>query len=95
MTDNLKRAIALLDDVASGISATDAYQRGRIAERIMIVAWLRNGNAWLNNGECCGAKDSDGVCLAPACPWGEELEALHKAADAIEAGEHLAQETQT
>ena len=41
MTDNLERAMALLDDVASGISATDAYQRGRIAERTMIVAWLR------------------------------------------------------
>jgi hypothetical protein len=34
--------MALLDDVASRISATDAYQRGRIAERIMIVAWLRD-----------------------------------------------------
>ena len=42
MTDNLERAMALLDDVASGISATDAYQRGRIAERIMIAAWLRD-----------------------------------------------------
>jgi len=41
MTDNLERAMALLDDVASRISATDAYQRGRIAERTMIVAWLR------------------------------------------------------
>ena len=41
MTDNLERAMALLDDVASGISATDAYQRGRIAERTMIAAWLR------------------------------------------------------
>jgi hypothetical protein len=41
MTDKLTQALALLDDVASGISATDAYQRGRIAERIMIVAWLR------------------------------------------------------
>jgi hypothetical protein len=42
MTDKLTQAMALLDDVASGISATDAYQRGRIAERIMIVAWLRD-----------------------------------------------------
>ena len=41
MTDNLERAMALLDDVVSGISATDAYQRGRIAERLMIAAWLR------------------------------------------------------
>ena len=89
MTDKLTQAMALLDDVASGISATDAYQRGRIAERIMIVAWLLDAKTWLNNGECCGAKDSDGVCLAPACEWGEELKALHKAADAIEAGEHL------
>jgi hypothetical protein len=41
MTDKLTQAMALLDDVASGISATDAYQRGRIAERLMIAAWLR------------------------------------------------------
>ena len=40
MTDKLTQAMVLLDDVASRISATDAYQRGRIAERIMIVAWL-------------------------------------------------------
>jgi hypothetical protein len=40
MTDKLTQAMALLDDVASRISTTDAYQRGRIAERIMIVAWL-------------------------------------------------------
>jgi len=89
MTDKLERAMALLDDVASGISATDAYQRGRIAERLMIAAWLLDAKTWLNNGECCGAKDSDGVCLAPACPWGEELKALHRAADAIERGDHL------
>jgi hypothetical protein len=42
VTDKLTQALALLDDVASGISATDAYQRGRIAERLMIVAWLRD-----------------------------------------------------
>jgi hypothetical protein len=42
MIDKLTQAMALLDDVASRISATDAYQRGRIAERIMIVAWLRD-----------------------------------------------------
>jgi len=89
MTDNLERAIALMDDVARRISITDAYQRGRIAERIMIAAWLRNGNAWLNGGECCGEGDSDDVCCAPACTWGEELKLLHKAADAIERGEHL------
>jgi hypothetical protein len=41
MTDKLTQAMALLDDVVSGISATDAYQRGRIAERLMIAAWLR------------------------------------------------------
>ncbi len=40
MTDNLERAMALLDDVARRISITDAYQRGQIAERARIVAWL-------------------------------------------------------
>ena len=45
MTDKLTQAMALLDDVASRISATDAYQRGRIAERLMIVAWLRSYTA--------------------------------------------------
>lgn len=41
MTDKLTQAMALLDDVASRISTTDAYQRGQIAERARIVAWLR------------------------------------------------------
>jgi hypothetical protein len=48
MTDKLTQAMALLDDVASGISATDAYQRGRISERLMIVAWLRDQKAVSN-----------------------------------------------
>ena len=40
MTDTFEKTLALLDDVASRLSASDAYQRGRIAERLMIVAWL-------------------------------------------------------
>ncbi len=66
-----------------------AFARHREAERARIVAWLRNGKTWLNGGECCGAKDSGGVCFAPACVWGWELALLHTVADAIEAGEHL------
>ena len=54
-----------------------------------IVAWLFKGSVWLNGGECCGAKDSDGVCCAPACEWGEELKLLHNLADAISRGDHL------
>jgi hypothetical protein len=40
MTDTFEKTLALLDDVARRTSTTDAYQRGRIAERLMIVAWL-------------------------------------------------------
>jgi len=40
MTDTFEKTLTLLDDVASRLSASDAYQRGRIAERLMIVAWL-------------------------------------------------------
>ena len=51
-----------------------------------IVSWLRQGSMWLNGGECCGEKCSDGVCAAPACLWGEELKLLHRVADLIERG---------
>lgn len=69
--------------------------RHRLAERAKIVAWLRNGALWLNGGECCGQKCNDGVCMAPACIWGEELDLLHRAADAIESGEHAALKAQS
>lgn len=52
-----------------------------------IVAWLNSAARWLNGGECCGQKCSDGVCAAPACIWGDELKLLHSVANAIEAGE--------
>jgi hypothetical protein len=88
MTDNLERAMALLDDVASGISATDAYQRGRIAERLMIVAWLRD-----DTGET--AKDlrrlhaNKRLSSQMTREW-EHLIALKAGiADAIERGDHL------
>lgn len=75
-------------DVIEAQAAEIARLREAAAEeRARIVTWLRNGNAWLNGGECCGFKDSDGVCLAPACEWGEQLALLHKVADAIEAQE--------
>jgi hypothetical protein len=75
------------------VQVAKRYQEG-IAEgerraTAAIVAWLGKASIWLNGGECCGMKDSDGVCCAPACEWGEELKLLHKLADAIEAGDHL------
>ena len=52
-----------------------------------VVAWLNNASIWLNGGECCGQKCSDGVCCAPACIWGDELKLLHSVATALETGE--------
>ena len=49
------------------------------------VKSLRSAKDWLNDGECCGQKDSDGVCAAPACTFGTALRWFHKAADEIEA----------
>ena len=49
MTDTFEKTQTLLDDVARRISITDAYQRGQIAERFMIAAWLRDnamGTRW-------------------------------------------------
>ena len=63
MTDKLTQAIALIDDVASGIAATDTYQRGRMAERTMIVAWLREQG-------CKGVNDID---TADCIETGEHL----------------------
>jgi hypothetical protein len=74
-----------IDAAAYCAGIADGERRATAA----IVAWLLQGSVWLNGGECCGAKDSDGVCCAPACEWGEELKLLHKLADAIERGDHL------
>jgi hypothetical protein len=49
-----------------------------------IVRWLRNSKHWLNDGECCGQKDSAGICAAPACIFGEAVKEFHNAADFIE-----------
>jgi hypothetical protein len=48
------------------------------------VARWRNSCEWLNGGECCGDKDSDGICAAPACIFGEAVKELQLAADRIE-----------
>jgi hypothetical protein len=48
------------------------------------VARWRNSREWLNGGECCGDKDSDGICAAPACIFGEAVKELQLAADRIE-----------
>ena len=49
-----------------------------------LVKRYRNSREWLNDGECCGDKDSDGVCAAPACIFGEAVKELQIAADRIE-----------
>lgn len=48
-----------------------------------VTRW-RNSREWLNGGECCGDKDSDGICAAPACIFGEAVKELQLAADRIE-----------
>jgi len=48
------------------------------------VARWRNSREWLNDGECCGDKDSEGICAAPACIFGEAVKELQLAADRIE-----------
>ena len=37
---------------------------------------LDNPQAILSD-ECCGQKDSDGVCMAPACLYGDALRLIH------------------
>jgi hypothetical protein len=49
-----------------------------------LVKRYRNSREWLNDGECCGDKNSDGVCAAPACIFGEAVKELQNAADHIE-----------
>jgi hypothetical protein len=49
-----------------------------------LVKRYRNSREWLNDGECCGDKDSDGVCAAPACIFGEAVKEFQNAADRIE-----------
>lgn len=77
----------LVDDNALVRAFARHREQAEQATVAKIVAWLRDGARWLNGGECCGQKDSDGVCLAPACIWGQELGLMHDIADAIEAGE--------
>jgi hypothetical protein len=48
------------------------------------VARWRNSREWLNDGECCGDKDSEGICAAPACIFGEAVKELQLAASRIE-----------
>ena len=49
-----------------------------------LVKHYRNSREWLNDGECCGDKDSDGICAAPACIFGEAVKELQNSADRIE-----------
>jgi len=95
VSDALQEVIAELQEMEgnwtkrSSVAHRHAVQEeARLAEREAVVKWLNNAARWLNDGECCGQKCSDGVCAAPACIWGDELKLLHSVADAIEAGEH-------
>jgi len=49
-----------------------------------LVQRLREGKNWLNEGRCCGDVDSNGVCAAPACIFGDALKEFSEAADALE-----------
>lgn len=49
-----------------------------------IIHELRSAKEWVNNGNCCGERDSSGHCAAPACTWGSVLRTMHAAADEIE-----------
>jgi hypothetical protein len=57
--------------------------------RSPIEQTLRTGKSWLNGGECCGQKDTDGICAAPACIMGDALKWFHRAADEIERRDDL------
>ena len=50
---------------------------GGLAER----SFAKN---WLNNSECCGQVDGDGVCAAPACIFGDACKAIDELMDALE-----------
>jgi hypothetical protein len=54
-----------------------------------ITQTLRSAKRWLNGGECCGQKDSDGVCAAPACIFGEACKWFSRAADELERRDDL------
>lgn len=43
---------------------------------------MRAAKDWL---PCCGETDDAGICMAPACSWGEAVKSLSRAADDIEA----------
>lgn len=77
--------IKLQDARIQALETSLAEAEGRVIAEV--VAWLNNASIWLNGGECCGQKCSDGVCCAPACIWGDELKLLHSVATALETGE--------
>ena len=77
--------IKLQDARITALETSLAEAEGRVIAEV--VAWLNNASIWLNGGECCGQKCSDGVCCAPACIWGDELKLLHSVATALETGE--------
>jgi hypothetical protein len=59
MTDTFEKTLALLDDVASRLSASDAYVRGQMAERARLREAIAGPEAWLDSwaqhvGNCQG-----------------------------------------
>jgi hypothetical protein len=59
MTDTFEKTLALLDGVASRLSASDAYVRGQMAERARLWEAIAGPEAWLDSwakhvGNCQG-----------------------------------------
>ena len=63
--------------------AEEASEIGAQRNTPGLVEKLSKANDWLNDGECCGQRDKDGVCAAPACLRGTAVRWLQKAADEI------------
>lgn len=44
-----------------------------------VVKRLSETYEWIRNGNCCGEVCTDGICMAPACSFGEALESIELA----------------
>ena len=67
------------------LQAAEVGVATQACESAATIKILRSAKDWMNDGECCGQKDCDGVCAAPACTFGTALLWFHKSADEIEA----------
>ncbi len=52
--------------------------------KLSLVEELSLIRVWIQQGECCGELDSNGVCMAPACTFGDMLKTLEAVANRIE-----------